>query len=143
MELPSPDTGLVIRYGYLWSHEADAGAETASKSRPCAIVVATALRDGDLLATVVPITHRQPPPEANAVELPVSLKTRLGLDSERSWVVTHETNVFRWPGPDLERIAGEEAVAYGRLTRNIYEAVRTRLLAHARSGRLRLTKRTE
>jgi hypothetical protein len=40
LKLPEPRPGLVIRYGFLWSHEAEAGAEEAAKDRPCAIVVA-------------------------------------------------------------------------------------------------------
>ena len=41
MTLPVPLPGLVIRYSFLWSREARAGATEGRKDRPCAIVVAT------------------------------------------------------------------------------------------------------
>jgi hypothetical protein len=36
-----------------------------------------------------------------AVEIPLRVKEHLRLDSERSWVILNEVNVFTWPGFDL------------------------------------------
>jgi len=36
-----------------------------------------------------------------AIEIPQHIKQQLGLDTEISWVVTSEVNVFSWPGYDL------------------------------------------
>lgn len=41
MSYPEPKPGLVIRYSFLWSHEAEAGADEAAKDRPLAIVAHT------------------------------------------------------------------------------------------------------
>jgi hypothetical protein len=38
------------------------------------------------------------------VEVPLRVARHLGLDEERSWIVTTELNVFVWPGPDLRPI---------------------------------------
>jgi len=44
-------------------------------------------------------------PEPNvAVEIPLRVKEHLGLDSECSWVIPEEVNVFTWPGFDLRPI---------------------------------------
>jgi hypothetical protein len=34
VSFPAPKPGLVIRYSFLWSHEADAGAVEGAKDRP-------------------------------------------------------------------------------------------------------------
>jgi hypothetical protein len=72
-----------------------------------------------------------------AVEIPARVKTRLGLDTERSWVILSEWNAFAWPGPDLRRAVGgdEVSVAYGMLPPNLFNAIRDRFLALVRSRR--------
>ncbi len=97
MTFPRPVPGLVIRYSYLWAAEYARGQEEGVKDRPCAIILATA----EHVVTVLPITHAPPADASMAVEIPPATKRRLGLDSERSWVVLSEANRFIWPGPDL------------------------------------------
>ena len=144
-DLPSPVPGLVIHYGFVWAQHDDAGAETARKSRPYAIVVATRLEGGELTAVVCPITHRQPDANAGAVELPPPVKMRLGLDDLKSWIITHELNAFRWPGPDLESVPGssDRSFSYGLLPERLYHRIRDQVIQHQRAGRLRIVKRTE
>jgi hypothetical protein len=43
---------------------------------------------------VLPITHSAPPDPADAIEIPAETKNRLGLDTDRSWVVITEANQF-------------------------------------------------
>ena len=45
--------------------------------------------------------HAPPDREGDAIEIPLETKKRLGLDSERSWIMITEANEFVWPGPDL------------------------------------------
>ncbi|MDE0718896.1 MAG: hypothetical protein OXH64_13265 [Rhodospirillaceae bacterium] len=40
MALPDPEPGLVVRYDYLWTHEAAAGRDQG-KTRPACLVAAT------------------------------------------------------------------------------------------------------
>jgi hypothetical protein len=94
---------------------------------------------------VLPITHTAPQPPDEGIELPLAVKTRLGLDHERSWIIVSEGNDFIWPGPDLRPLAGEgpESVAYGLLPPRLFQAIQSRFLACARAGQAGLTKRTE
>jgi hypothetical protein len=142
---PDPRPGPVIRYSYLWARERDAGREEGAKDRPCAIVLAV---DGEGAVTtvyVLPITHSPPATPQEAVELPPATKARLGLDSERSWVVVGEGNRFIWPGPDLRPQPGQgpDNVAYGMLPPALFNLIKQRFFAHVRSRRVGVVKRTE
>jgi hypothetical protein len=142
---PEPRPGLVIRYAYLWRREADAGRDAGVKDRPCAIVVAVRTEAGETLVYALPITHTAPPVADDALELPQATKIRLGLDSERSWIVLSEANVFAWPGPDLRFIQGQgpESIAYGMLPPKLMAVVKARFLARVRARRAGMVKRTE
>ncbi len=91
MALPDPVPGMVIRYAYLWSAERQVGREEGTKARPCVIIVAVKREGEHTVVTVAPITHRPPPPEGAAVEIPADQKRRLRLDYGPSWVVTDMT----------------------------------------------------
>lgn len=92
MSLPNPTPGLVLRYGYLWADDAQAGIETR-KDRP-AVVVLALTTDHETRLLVVPITHSRPDDETLAIEMPDSVRRSAGLDSSRSWVVLSEVNEF-------------------------------------------------
>jgi hypothetical protein len=103
---PEPRVGLVVSYSYLWSEEAEQGLVEGKKDRPCAIILAvdepapnTAQRKQ---VAVAPITHSPPRDMSAAVEIPPRVKEHLGLDSERSWVILNEVNVFT---PELDAFA--------------------------------------
>ena len=89
MPLPNPEPGLVISYAYLWHHEHQAGQEEGRKDRPSVIVLAVE-REGEdaTIVTVLPITHSAPADPTSAVEIPSPVKRHLGLDDDRSWIVT-------------------------------------------------------
>lgn len=131
MSLPTPVPGLVLRYSFLWSHEAAGGVEEGSKDRPCAVLLAITTRDGRPIVTVLPVTHTPPEDAALTVEIPPNTKARLGLDGERSWIILDEANRFVWPGPDLRPVPGDETgrVDYGMLPSALYELVRSKWLA--------------
>lgn len=137
MAFPTPVPGLVIRYSFLWSHEARAGADEGSKDRPCAVLLSLRSQSGRDIVTVLPVTHTAPINPDLAVEIPAATKARLGLDSERSWIVLDEANRFSWPGPDLRPVPGGEsgAVAYGLLPESLYNLVREKWLAAYDRGR--------
>ena len=82
------------------------------------------------LVRVLPITHAPPTNPADALEIPYPTKQRLGLDSERSWVVLTEANDFIWPGPDLRpAVAGDLAsVVFGVLPPAFFRQLRDRLI---------------
>ena len=130
MSLPKPEPGLVIRYSYLWLREHREGRDEGSKDRPCAVVLALLDGNDEQNVLVVPITHNPPEIAADAMELPLAVKQHLGLDDAHSWIVYSESNLFRWPGPDLRRIAGrgDSSVAYGFLPPRLFAELRRRFL---------------
>ena len=70
--------------------------------------------DGRTQVAVAPITHSPPHDPNIAIEIPLRVKEHLGLDSERSWVILEEVNIFTWPGFDLSPIKkGDSRVDYG------------------------------
>lgn len=95
MPIPNPEPGLVIAYAYLWHREHQAGQEVGRKDRPGVIVLAIE-RDasGEIIVTVLPITHSAPADPKSAVEIPLPVKRHLGLDDDRSWIAVAEGNEF-------------------------------------------------
>jgi hypothetical protein len=86
MPLPRPEPGLVIPYEYLWQDEAARRKEWGKKIRPCAIIVAVTGESGEIETVVAPITHLEPTPPSEGIEIPLRVKKQLGLDEQRSWV---------------------------------------------------------
>ena len=132
MSLPGPAPGLVIRYAFLWSHEAKAGHREGRKDRPAAILVAVR-RTSEVQSSVVvvPITHRKPSPAQPAIEIPATVSKVLGLDGDRHWIRLDELNRFSWPGYDLRPIPGSKPprYVYGMLPKPLFEQVRQAILA--------------
>lgn len=145
MTLPKPEPGLVIRYSYLWAREHREGREEGTKDRPCAIVMAARAADGETKVLVVPVTHSAPTEAASALELPQAVKKHLGLDTERSWVVLSESNLFDWPGPDLRRVGDRDdsSVTYGFLPPKLFNEMRRRYIELEAAARSRRVQRTE
>lgn len=145
MSLPRPEPGLVIRYSYLWLREHREGREEGAKDRPCSIILASRDQDGETQVVVVPVTHSPPENSGAALELPPAVKKLLGLDTERSWVVLSESNLFDWPGPDLRRVGDRDdsSVAYGFLPPRFFAEVRRRFLDLETATRSRRVQRTE
>lgn len=143
MSLPVPRPGLVIRYAFLWSHEARAGQEEATKDRPCAIVVATRRgSDGTLLTLVAPITHSPPDDPSHSLPIPAQAARSLGLDGERHWIRTDELNSFAWPGYDLRPLPGQPGrYDYGLLPRDLFERLREAILERQQRLSLRALDR--
>lgn len=140
----APKVGWLLNYSYLWADEHRRGAEEGIKNRPCALVAATR-QDGDrIVAIVVPVTHSPPADPETAIEIPAVTKARLGLDAQRSWIVCNEANVFAWPGPDLRPPQTEAPDGYyGPLPPRLFDEIRIRFVALARSGEHVPVTRTE
>lgn len=144
MALPDPKPGLVIGYAYLWRDEALRGQEEGRKDRPCVIVLSVRSEDGQTIVTVAPVTHSPPTHAEGAIEIPALTKARLGLDSQRSWIVVADLNRFAWPGVDVRPVKrGSSDFVYGELPAALYRQVRDRVLDLARKGRVRMSRRQE
>ena len=133
-----------MRYAYLWTREADAGAEEGRKDRPCAVVLAVARGGGATEVVVAPITSSAPARAADGIELPAETRRRLGLQDAPCWVVLTEVNRFAWPGPDLRPVetAAGSSWSYGLLPARLSERIRDEVVARARARALRAVPRS-
>lgn len=102
----------------------------------------TTLEDGTPVVRVLPITHTPPKTIDEAVEIPPSVKERLRLDDERSWIVLTESNRFAWPGPDLRPLDTGTGY-YGPLPPALFAEVKRRFVELARAGRHKSGVRSE
>lgn len=91
---------------------------------------------------MLPITHTPPLKEEDGIKIPQATKRRLGLDAERSWIVTIEFNRFTWRGPDIRPTASGDYV-YGYLPETLMRLVLDQVKKHARDKLLKTTIRTE
>ncbi len=137
-----PQPGQVIRYAYLWWSEARVGREDGAKDRPCDVILTRTTNAGNTVAYVLPITHTPPLKDEAGIEIPQTTKRRLGLDTERSWIITTELNQFAWPGPDIRPTASGEYL-YGYLPEKLMRLVLDQVKKHARDNQLKTITRTE
>lgn len=125
MPFPEPKPGPVINYSYLWRSEFEKGPA-------CVVILAVQDVDGEQVVTVAPVTHSPPMTDMSAIEMSAPVKKHLGLDHQKSWIVTLEVNRFVWPGGDRRPIArnkpGQFAFGFipGDLIREIREQIRER-----------------
>lgn len=145
---PEPEVGLVISYSYLWKEEEERGQVEGRKDRPCAIVLAVDYPDPEAgrhkQVAVAPITHSPPQDLTVAVEIPLRVKQHLGLDSERSWVILDEVNVFTWPGFDLRPVRrGESRIDYGLLPPRLFDQMIRRFTELREQGEVVVSPRDE
>lgn len=142
MAQPLPQSGQVVRYAYLCWNESRVGHEHGAKDRPCGVVLTRVTKAGDTVAYILPITHSPPLEGEDGIEIPPATKRRLGLDAERSWIITTELNRFSWPGPDIRPTASGEYL-YGYLPEKLMRLVLNQVGKHARDKQLKTVIRTE
>jgi len=128
MALPAARPGLVFRYDFLWNWEARQGRHTG-KERPACVAMAT---DGDTdpqVVVILPITHRKPQGQVVGVDIPPSVRRKLGLEDEPCWVVVSEHNIDEWPPAGIAPLPGTKTIfAYGTLPSGLFEKVKTEFL---------------
>lgn len=139
---PIPTPGDVLCFAYLWAREAATGQEEGLKDRPVVVVLATQETGDRLRVLVAPATHSPPDDAAMAIEMPANVKRDLGLDRERSWIMTNEINSFRWPGPDV-RVLEDGTPFYGAVPDWLFLRVREGVEVWAERGKIQVTRRTE
>lgn len=137
-----PEIGLVVRHAYLWWSEARLGREEGSKYRPCVIVHLRINGHQELETYICPVTHTPPEVPERAMEIPAATKKRLGLDRERSWIITTEVNRFVWPGPDLTPTPGG-GFSYGLLPGAMARDLVAQVKRNAQDESLLMVARTE
>ena len=142
MKKPDPAQGLVVRYDYLWSDEAEKGRQEGSKERPCAIVVTTTGEGQDARVWLAPITHTQPTNPKAAIEIPQKVKRHLGLDDDRSWIVTSELNGVAWGDPGIVPAKPGQQWEYGRLPNALWQPAVEKIKEMSKERRVKMVDRT-
>jgi hypothetical protein len=111
------------------------------------VVIAISIVDDDGKKRIyaLAVTHSAPANPEDSVEIPNAVKRTLGLDTERSWVVTREANAFVWPGPDIRIVPGSSPASaiYGRLPTKLLDKVIASYLANSDRKRTRLVPRPD
>lgn len=123
MAIPKPEPVMVINYSYLWHREHSQKMEERRKDRPALIILSVNDSAIGLMVTVLPITHSEPQAE-NGLEIPFAVKTHLGLDGQRSWVVVGGGNEFLWPGHGLRKRKQSGRFEYGFLPPKLFGQIK-------------------
>jgi hypothetical protein len=116
---PEPKPGFVVRYDYLWTHEAAAGRDQG-KDRPACLVAASDSQTRPRFVVLLPITHAPPGGNTIGIEIPAKVKQAIELDDARSWVIISEHNIDEWPNVGLTPIPGSRACSAVALFRPAY-----------------------
>ena len=80
-------SGLVIRYAYLWARVHQRGEESGRKSRPVCVQILFTGAPGAEKSLLFPITSQSPRPHVRALELPETEARRVGLRTP-AWIIS-------------------------------------------------------
>ncbi|RJL07386.1 hypothetical protein D3P06_01215 [Paracoccus aestuarii] len=141
MAFPEPKPGLVLRYDYLWTHEAAAGQDQG-KTRPTCLVAATDAFVRPRYVVLLPITHAPPAGDTVGIEIPAKVKQAIGLDEAPSWVIVSEHNIDEWPNGGLSPVPGTRGeFSYGFIPPGLFAQIKTRFLELARAKKSSAVRR--
>lgn len=141
MKKPAPSPGLVVRYDYLWRDEQQRGRDEGAKHRPCAVILAYKADEGGRQSVVLcPITHSPSQSANDAIEIPAKVLRHLGLEVDRSWIVTREVNTVDWNDPGIAPVSKGQW-AYGFLPAKLAKSLSEKLIEHSRAQRLGVVER--
>ena len=141
MAVPDPKPGLVVRYDYLWTHEAAAGLDQG-KTRPDCLIAATDPAVRPRYVVLLPITHTPPAGDTAGIEIPARVKEALGLDDTPSWVIVSEHNIDEWPNAGLSPLPGQpDTFSYGFVPPGLFALIKARFLELARANKSRSVRR--
>ena len=141
MALPDPKPGLIVRYDYLWSHEAAAGRDPG-KDRPACLVAASDSLTKPRFVVLLPIMHSPPDADTIGIEILPKVKQALGLDEVPSWIIVSEYNVDEWPNAGLSPLPGRPGVfSYGFIPPGLFAQIKVKFLELARQNKGRAVRR--
>ena len=118
---------MVIRYSFLWGHEADKGNLEGVKDRPVMVVI---LVNNEQEVVVAPLTTKPPRDNSLGFEVPATVRKHLGLGNDRCWISVDTVNQFVWPGPDVRIIlhSNQKTIPYGIIPQYLLDAVKAKII---------------
>ncbi len=132
MSVPEPKPGLVVRYDYLWTHEAARGQDQG-KDRPACLVAASDNPLRPRYVVLLPITHTPPSGDTVGIEIPAKVRQAIGLDDAPSWVIVSEHTIDEWPNGGLSPVSGKgRAFAYGFIPPGLFATIKAEFVSLAR-----------
>ena len=141
MALPDPKPGLVVRYDYLWTHEAAAGRDQG-KTRPACLIAATDPAVRPRYVVLLSITHTPPAGDTEGIEIPARVRQALGLDDAPGWVIVSEYNIDEWPNAGLSPLPGRpDTFSHGFIPPGLFAQIRAGFLELARARKSRSVRR--
>ncbi|WP_066918824.1 hypothetical protein [Methylobacterium sp. CCH5-D2] len=138
----SPETGLVVRYSFLWPREHDHGEREGRKDRPVCLVVPVNVGPGAVV--VFPITTQEPLAGRFAVAVPETERRRLKLPGDRPCrIMLDEANSDVMPGSFHLLPLGTRPLryAYGRFSPAFMRLVLRTLADLIRAQWVRMVRR--
>ena len=133
MALPDPEPSLVVRYDYLWTHEAAAG-RSQGKTRPACLIAATDPAIRPRYVVLLPITHTRPIGDTVGIEIPARVRQALGLDDAPGWVIVSEHSIDEWPNAGLSPLPGRpDTFSHGFIPPGLFARIKARFLELARA----------
>ena len=133
MAIPEPKPGLVLRYDYLWTHEATAGQDQG-KTRPTCLVAAMDALVRPRYVVLLPITHTPPTGDTVGIEIPAKVKQAIGLDDAPSWVIVSEHNIDEWPNGGLTPVPDTRGeFSYGFIPPGLFSKIKAAFLELAKA----------
>lgn len=95
-------SGTLVEYQFLWSHEENKGIMHGLKNRQCAIILRSSQQDSERIF-LIPVTTKQPNATTPSLEIPELEARHMGLkELVRRWIILHEVNVDEIPSYVLE-----------------------------------------
>lgn len=133
MAIPEPKPGLVLRYDYVWTHEAAIGQDQG-KTRPTCLVAATDTLVRPRYVLLLPITRTPPSGDTIGIEIPAKVKRTIGLGDAPSWVIVSEHNIDEWPNGGLSPVPGRRGeFSYGFIPPALFAQIKARFLELTRA----------
>jgi len=131
--IPEPKPGLVLRYDYLWTHEAAAGQDQGEDGPAC-LIAATDACLRPRYVVLLPITHTPPSGDTVGIKIPARVREAIGLDDAPSWVIISEHNIDEWPNGGLSLVPGKrDRFAYGFIPPGLFARIKADFLELARA----------
>ena len=86
-----PQSGVVIRYAYLWAREYARGEESGRKTRPVCVQISFSGASRDQTALLFPVTSQIPAAGVKALQIPETEARRVRLRTP-AWIIVEEWN---------------------------------------------------